>query len=35
MGGLDPLLHVCHRIFPLGINLGYDVNREIRGVIWT
>jgi hypothetical protein len=29
---LDPFLHVCHRIFPLGINLNYEINQRSVGL---
>ena len=27
---LNPLLHICNCIFPLGINLAYEVNKRSR-----
>ena len=32
MGFLDPFLHVCHCIFPLSINLRYEVNGRSMGL---
>ena len=32
IGFLDPFLHVCNCIFPLSINLRYEVNRISMGL---